>query len=978
MAPNSSTTHQDQGHSDKSEILCDKASDHANPSSQSNSFVNVARTGSDLFAAKYQSISDSLNLPAVVNAARSLCQHPWAQQLSRIVKSDKPDELQKARSRDSFKFGATMINALRSPSSGMGRQSLFGSTSSSSDGDNTLLSDKPTPPASSHFTSNLDERAEEAASYLSNSSSSSTMDPPLSRTASDNMPQLSLPHSQPSTAPSSGPRPLPKLLPLIRSPPDMNHSFVSTTSQQITTLPPPPVEPSISAPVLNTSYDGEVALVKRKGVPSEGGGLVKKQKLDDSASFGSTSTLAEASSNSSVVDNSKPGGVGDVRKRKKAASGDQNGTRKRRADKDGQSPSPRKRNRPSKKPKKGESAKEKLSQDIWMRILEYTPPQFLSKMRLVNKEFKEIVDKFDSIYINCRKENYGYDMPSPPEGLTERQYSNLLAGKGCMEPDCEDKNSSKTHWSWLKRWCLRCWKKKIIREDRIIKYHSGNLSRQTVMDLLECIPVGMHDSFEKPHDYIEDPDARTRVISRMYHCYVREDFLRIKAEYEALDPGPYKEDTTLSSEEQAAAQAAHQKLVDTLDSRRTEFITTRQDKAAEHMEKVMKIEEHVRAKRESVKDPNAANRQARRELFTRRAREDLPHIDETFVQKTEAFKAATRIFRDPGSERGWKALRPKIEAEWEKAHGKDADKSMNEHEVNGLATSKHETTGPNSNGGSGATDPGSSMQSGAGNNANLPTTNRNPYRGSSVANSLAALPYNQVFFRGTIPRRSLPRGVRTVVRYASHLMPNPDIPSILNDPNLPPGVGIAVMSNPTAPPPPGMQTFSLPPITAGSSFSQTSGQFNPSYHQGAHNYGNQFAPAHSSAPPQSSLGLHQQPPGMPQSSSSSFQSSSTTSRFPPGPPQFPSVRPQFPMAAPANYPPIPRPPPFDPPHAHSIEEYQSLYNQFRAEHTSHTSHTTASSTWDMMTSAARPRGQQHANGFMGGNGGASSSGRQQS
>ena len=77
----------------------------------------------------------------------------------------------------------------------------------------------------------------------------------------------------------------------------------------------------------------------------------------------------------------------------------------------------------------------------------------------------------------------------------------------------------------------------------------------------------------------------------------------------------------------------------------------------------------VRLRRETNRTPYDENRNARKELFTRRAREDLPHISEEFVKSSEAFKAATRVFRDGGTERGWQTLKPKIEKEWEISRG---------------------------------------------------------------------------------------------------------------------------------------------------------------------------------------------------------------------------------------------------------------------------------------------------------------------
>lgn len=314
---------------------------------------------------------------------------------------------------------------------------------------------------------------------------------------------------------------------------------------------------------------------------------------------------------------------------------------------------------------KKDPAKYKIDSAIWMRILEFTPPSFLGKARLISKDFKGFVDQFTSIYVNCRKENFGYDMPPPPAGLTERQYSNLLGSKGCLSPGCDDKNASRTHWSWAKRWCMKCWKSKIEREDRVIKSRTNQFGRTTLDKMLECIPVGMHDSFMKPHDIMDAVEPRGRNAPRLYKYYLTEDIDRIITDYEALTPAPYVEDPSHTAEQKATALANHQALMDGLEEKRTAFFAERKAKNDEHMDQVKKIESGIRLRREINSVPYDTNRKARKELFTKRAEEDIGHIPTEFVQKTKAFKAATRIFRDGGTERGWQTLKPKIVQEWE-------------------------------------------------------------------------------------------------------------------------------------------------------------------------------------------------------------------------------------------------------------------------------------------------------------------------
>jgi hypothetical protein len=370
-------------------------------------------------------------------------------------------------------------------------------------------------------------------------------------------------------------------------------------------------------------------------------------------------------------------------------------------------------------------AAHKLGPDLWMRILEFTPPSFIRKARLLNKDFKTWIDEYSSIFVNQRLENYGVDMPpasaiqinlnfddeaevttvavtespatSTPEpqtqivqvikkkaDISERQYNDLLGGKGCLENGktadgqkipCQDEKASRTHWSWAQRWCWDCWKSKIEREDRILKTRQNSIGRQTLLDLLACIPNGMHDSFLKPHDYVTEEESRERPrgAPRLYRYYLKQDVDKVINEYNNRTPEPYIDDPSLTPAANASAKAVHQ-IQETLKiQKRQDWVDRMKLKNVAWMETVKKIEAAVRKRRDENGRPHEDYRAARKELFTRRANEDLPHIPTEFIQRTKAYKAATRIFRDGGTERGWQTLKPKIENEWKEEEKKKSD-----------------------------------------------------------------------------------------------------------------------------------------------------------------------------------------------------------------------------------------------------------------------------------------------------------------
>ncbi|KAF8862919.1 hypothetical protein BDZ45DRAFT_161676 [Acephala macrosclerotiorum] len=368
------------------------------------------------------------------------------------------------------------------------------------------------------------------------------------------------------------------------------------------------------------------------------------------------------------------------------------------------------------------SAASKLGPDLWMRILEFAPTSFIRKARAINSDFKLWIDSYSSIYVNQRIENYGEDMPpaaalqvtlsfevedtpdapttpdtedagtsvateetreAPPSKpiekkpeVTERQYNDLLGGKGCLADNCtstknetRDEKCSRTHWSWCQRWCQSCWSGMIIREDRVLKSHQNLVGRQVLQDLLACIPNGMHDSFMKPHDYVTEEESRDRArgAPRLYRYYLLTNVDQVIAEYKKRTPLPYVDDPTISAAANASAKAVHQIKETALIQKRQDWVDKMKAKNTKWMEIVKKIESAVRIRRNLNGVPNEDFRKTRKELFTRRAKEDLPHIPTEFVHSIKPYKAATRIFRDGGTERGWQTLKPKIEQAWREA-----------------------------------------------------------------------------------------------------------------------------------------------------------------------------------------------------------------------------------------------------------------------------------------------------------------------
>ena len=101
--------------------------------------------------------------------------------------------------------------------------------------------------------------------------------------------------------------------------------------------------------------------------------------------------------------------------------------------------------------------------DIWFGILSFTEPKFLLEARTICKEFYKLLEDHSAIWRSSRMKFYGSDMPECPDGQTETQYVDLLAGRGCQISKCAKTETQKVHWIYRGRLCTDCLAEKTMR-----------------------------------------------------------------------------------------------------------------------------------------------------------------------------------------------------------------------------------------------------------------------------------------------------------------------------------------------------------------------------------------------------------------------------------------------------------------------------------------------------------------------------------
>lgn len=306
-------------------------------------------------------------------------------------------------------------------------------------------------------------------------------------------------------------------------------------------------------------------------------------------------------------------------------------------------------------------------------MLEFCHPSFLNKARILNRAFSAIVQMYKvSLFINSRTQN---GLPPPLPGTSETELNMLLGGfKGCQNPTCGNEKAHRTHWSCMKRLCHDCWLSMILREEKVLKeFVSPLVDRLTLQRLLECIPVALQDSYFKAVDWKEDL-ASVGGQPRLYKVYYTADIKNIIEKHNALRPAPFKENVEWTQLDRDNHYRDYQSALADAKTKQDEFIETMKERNEKFMAWVKSVESAQKITSKQTRDDHDVNRNARRKLFTRRATEDLPHIPTEFIQqRSDAYKRATRIFRDPGTERGWNTMKPKIEKEWEEYLKKDPE-----------------------------------------------------------------------------------------------------------------------------------------------------------------------------------------------------------------------------------------------------------------------------------------------------------------
>ncbi|KAF2848963.1 hypothetical protein T440DRAFT_469707 [Plenodomus tracheiphilus IPT5] len=272
--------------------------------------------------------------------------------------------------------------------------------------------------------------------------------------------------------------------------------------------------------------------------------------------------------------------------------------------------------------------------DCWFTILSFLDPAQLLEVREKIASCYRFLRDNPMLWKHSRNYYYGKDMPDPPSELTEFQYAHLRHGHGCMS--CGAKNTRKTYWAFLRRWCKTCLQSKTLKEHdalALLRDEKG----EDISFIKACLPSGIFDSWG---NFVGVGPATTHSLKTIYSL---PDVQKLVAEYNT----------------EARTRSADQTELHTW------YVTWHANKMSiieERKAFAKKMELWEETTRSTKTFDYQARKSARKLYFEQKAKQLTPPIDLRQLEACPSYRRAIAIPKDPNIT-SWNQLRPKVEKE---------------------------------------------------------------------------------------------------------------------------------------------------------------------------------------------------------------------------------------------------------------------------------------------------------------------------
>ncbi|KAG0130195.1 hypothetical protein HOY82DRAFT_609700 [Tuber indicum] len=271
--------------------------------------------------------------------------------------------------------------------------------------------------------------------------------------------------------------------------------------------------------------------------------------------------------------------------------------------------------------------KSHIPYEIWLNIFSFCTPQTLAKLRRVNSTFKSFIDD-ERVWATSRKSNFPH-FPEPIYDYPENYMWNLWRGMGCMI--CGAARVKKVYWTWGVRMCFECFKEGRMKADEI--YGPGDFCQNAKKCLRHCYISGRSVTTERDIYYGGEP------------AYWRDEVQTFKDEYfkrkKEEDPEVLKV-----------------------------FLEFERNRTVELMKTASELQKFERKETVARREEIAAIRKQRNVSIPEKCKTDFdPPISEEVLVLMPSYLSALKsgsVF----TERSWKTLAKKLQAEREGAEAK--------------------------------------------------------------------------------------------------------------------------------------------------------------------------------------------------------------------------------------------------------------------------------------------------------------------
>ncbi|OAL22731.1 hypothetical protein AYO20_11130 [Fonsecaea nubica] len=289
--------------------------------------------------------------------------------------------------------------------------------------------------------------------------------------------------------------------------------------------------------------------------------------------------------------------------------------------------------------------------DVWAGVFSFCEPKLLLELKTLSRFHYELLSDNSVIWRNSRIHHYGADMPECPRGLTEKQYVELLAGRGCQSKDCHLGRTFKVHWTFQVRLCSSCFKQKTMSESALAVHRRHRLPMSPTQvrpndnrALWELLPLARTDGRRDNNSRHVDTETNDWVHAGGKFTFLRTSFDKIEAEFQRLRGSDPSNNAVM-----VWADKIHKETM-------------------EFMAEVNTLEAWFKEHGKTTQNPaGKAWRQKRIDFFQARAAELEPPMDSTILSKMAAFIRNLKIATEP-TDRMWDQLKPKIEPYRLQAH----------------------------------------------------------------------------------------------------------------------------------------------------------------------------------------------------------------------------------------------------------------------------------------------------------------------